>query len=372
MDVTELAQELRELRQRLDDWPIPPKENEGSFPSVKIEKDPAKSNYKLKPGKFPSYNGDRSTYAAWRRAVLSTLKKDWNNFDYDNSYVFLMIYNALEGKAQKQSASYFESGGRDGREDPEEFIAFLDRSNLDPNRINRARGELNSMRMGKHQQWNSFFAQWANKLTESDGDRWPDDVKISQLRGKLNMTLRRAIANNHLLPNNDYFQWLRIVGQIAQQNDELARDCDKLEYSDIRNQVNNKVNARKFVEEGLDNINTEHSRSGTERGFVGNLDSTGDTFMGGVNMARVLKGPNGKPLRAKWKSPEQIRKLRDEKKCYRCERKGCSTKVCRLLPARNPKREGPEVNVNEFLNLDPNLYEEDNDEAPASESVSEN
>ena len=68
------------------------------------------------------------------------------------------------------------------------------------------------MRMGKNQQWSNFFAQWANKLTGADGDRWPDDVKISQLRGKLNMQLRRAIANNHLLLNDDYLEWLKIVG----------------------------------------------------------------------------------------------------------------------------------------------------------------
>lgn len=372
MNVTDLAQELRELRQRLDDWPVPPKVCEGSFPPVKIEKDPVKPNYKLKPGKFPSFNGDRVTYAAWRRAVLSMLKIDWNTFDYNNSYVFLMIYNALEGKAQKQAASFFESGGRDGRQDPEEFIAFLDRSNWDPNRINRARGELNSMRMGKNQRWSNFFAQWANKLTEADGDRWPDDVKISQLRGKLNMQLRRAIANNHLLPYDDYFQWLKIVGQIAQQNDELAGECGEFELLGRSNQVHGRRIDQGMINES-DNTAREWSKSGTERGLVGERDSTGDTFMGGVNSARIIKGPNGKPLRAKWKSPDQIRKLREEGKCYRCERKGCSTKICRLLPARKPEiKKGPEVNVNEFLDLDPSLYEEDEELGQISDSKSEN
>ena len=111
VNFTELSQELRELRQRLDDWPVPPKICEGSFPPVKIEKDPVKLNYKLKPGKFPTFNGDRVTYAAWSRAVLSMLKIDWNTFGYNNSYVFLMIYNAQWCKAQKQAASFLESGG---------------------------------------------------------------------------------------------------------------------------------------------------------------------------------------------------------------------------------------------------------------------
>ena len=94
--------------------------------------------------------------------------------------------------------------------------------------------------------------------------------------------------------------------------------------------------------------------------------------MGGINSARIIKGPNGKPLRAKWKSPEQIRKLREEGKCYRCERKGCCTKICRLLPARKPEiKKGPEVNVNEFFDLDPSLYGEE-ELGQTSDSKSEN
>ena len=55
------------------------------------------------------------------------------------------------------------------------------------------------MRMGNKQRWNSFIPQLANKLTEAHGDQWPDDVKISLLKGTLNYTLRSALANNHLL-----------------------------------------------------------------------------------------------------------------------------------------------------------------------------
>ncbi|KAI0991176.1 hypothetical protein K3495_g17011, partial [Podosphaera aphanis] len=50
-----------------------------------------------------------------------------------------------------------------------------------------------------------------------------------------------------------------------------------------------------------------------------------------------LLGPNGRPLRAKWKTAEQIEKLRMERRCFRCERQGCKTDYCSLLPAINPK-----------------------------------
>lgn len=61
---TQLRQELMELRQRIDDWPLPQPVVHGPFPRVKIEKDPEKTNYKLKPQKFPIYKGDRTTYGA--------------------------------------------------------------------------------------------------------------------------------------------------------------------------------------------------------------------------------------------------------------------------------------------------------------------
>lgn len=376
MDDTDLRRELREIRERLDDWPTRSCISEGAYPKVKIEKDPPKLDYKLKPGKFPIYNGDRVTYPAWRTALLSTLKRDWNTFRYDNSYVFLSIYNALEGKAKRQAGAFFESGGRDGRQDPEEFIAFLDRISWDPNKINRARSELSELKMGSKQQWASFFSQWANKLTEANGDRWPDDVKINQLKVKLNFNLRKALANNHLLPNDDYHEWLRIVGQIAQQHEELGRESFVSGY--VGRKVNNYLEnpaVDDIRERGSENLTREWSVSGKEKGFVGDVDSGGDTFMGGVNLAKVIRGPNGKPLRAKWKSQDQIKRLKEEGRCFRCERKGCSTKVCRILPAINPTTEKSKITVSSIEPLNLELFEEigDHDENSGKcEIVSEN
>ncbi|RKF63303.1 hypothetical protein GcM3_140023 [Golovinomyces cichoracearum] len=119
----------------------------------------------------------------------------------------------------------------------------------------------------------------------------------------------------------------------------------------------------------------EISMSGKERGFVGDVDSSGDTFMGGINSAEVVRGPNGKPLRAKWKSPDQIKRLKEEGRCYRCERKGCSTKTCKILPAINPnlKRKNIGVANIEPLNLD--IFDEDesdNGDSGRNQIMSEN
>lgn len=372
IDTVTLLQEIRELRQRLDDGESRPKRSSDLMPEVCIRKDPANTQGKLKPTKFPVYGGDKSMYPAWRRGVLAALKMDWNTFGYTDSRVFLMIYKALEGKAQRQASAFFESGGPDGEEKPEDFIRFLDRSNWDTTRIVRARNQLNRMKMGLHQRWNSFFPLWENKLTEAFGNSWPDETKITMLRGTLNPTLRTALANNHLIPSDDYFEWTRIVSQIAQQHDELQEGPVWMENT---TQASNK--GRQTVRDNQEYYSPpaamrERTTSGRHSGLVGDLDHDGDMFMGGINTTNVLRNPDGKPLRAKWKSREQIDQLRRAGRCFRCELKGCNTAICRLLPAQKPRAKGPVISHVTLDNLDPSLYEIVENVASADEAVTEN
>ena len=300
MDNSDIMRELRELRQRLDDFPVPNPPQKSSLPEVTIQKDPPQNSSNLKPTSFPTYDGDRASYPAWRRAILSAMRIDWCTFGYTDSRVFLMIYKALEGKAQKQAASFFETGGIGGREKPEDFIAFLDRGNWDQTRLSRAKSELNDMKMGPKQKWSQFYCQWANKLTEAAGDIWPDDVKISLLRTTLNMNLKLALASNHLIPDDDFSEFVRIVSKIAQQHDEILKPS-------IGNQGFRQApfSRNGGIIESRDNFNSrddtarEWGNSGTERGPIGGKDRANDTFMGGINSAQVLRGPGGKPLRAK-------------------------------------------------------------------------
>ena len=268
-----------------------------------------------------------------------------------------MIYKSLEGKAQRQAAAYFEVGGEGGRESPEDFIRFLDRSNWDPTRVVRARGELNRMKMGTKQEWNTFFPAWANKLTESHGDNWPDETKITMLRGAVNQKLRSALASNHLIPSDNYFEWIRIVGQIALQHEELGKGFQHDQGSHKYSNEAQRVPYNNFDEHNSSEQANAWGSSGTERGFVGKHDSVGDTYMRGINMASVLRNSDGKPLRAKWKTIEQIAKLRSEGRCFRCELKGCNTRICRLLPARKPVSRGAQISNVTFEQLDPRIYD---------------
>ena len=90
--------------------------------------------------------------------------------------------------------------------------------------------------------------------------------------------------------------------------------------------------------------------------------------MGGINLINVPRGPNKKPFRAKWKSPSQIEALRREGKSFRCERKGCSTKICKVLPAKKPKDQNPNINSIDLPKIVGGLCEEDDDEVGISEN----
>lgn len=59
-----------------------------------------------------------------------------------------------------------------------------------------------------------FFPVWNYKLIEYHGDNWPDETKITMLRGALSKNLGSALASNHLVPSDDYFEWIRIVGNL--------------------------------------------------------------------------------------------------------------------------------------------------------------
>lgn len=112
------------------------------------------------------------------------------------------------------------------------------------------------------------------------------------------------------------------------------------------------------------------TRPRDEIGRVGELDSSGDTIMGGINATGVERDQQRRG-RAKWKAPERIDQLKREGRCSRCERQGCSLKVCPLLPACRPARES-RINMTTLPDIDPCLIEYDEIIAISALKKSEN
>lgn len=350
--LTSLQTQIDELRRRLT-------LNDDTTTGVVIEKDPAPAEgLRFRPTELPEFNGRRDNYPAWRSAVLLIFRMDWHAFNYTDTRAFLSIYTALKGDAQTKAGAFFEAGGIDGTRRPEDFLEFLDRSNLDTTRTDKACDQLYGLKMGETQIWASFYPTWASKLTESEGDLWNDRTKTTMLKNAMNSRLRHALRGNHLLPRSNFSEWVRIVGQVAQQ----------VEDDDSRQQRNEQ---RPEERRGGDvNLRLHGGRRNDYfdiRNNEGNVDGAGDVIMGGVNTALVQRGHFNEPnnihhhpagRQSRWKSPEQIARLKREKKCYRCERRGCNTRICPLLPAINPVTGSVRANATALPAIDPSMYEE--------------
>ncbi|KAI0993025.1 hypothetical protein K3495_g15159 [Podosphaera aphanis] len=207
-----------QLKQQLNDLISRQSSSSLAKTKVTIDKDPPKEfGGKVKPTNLPEFHGSRTRYPAWRTAVLDTFRMDWNEFGYDNSRAFLMIYNALKGGALEKAGPFYEAGGVNRTRDPEDFIEFSDRIYFDATRVSQANLDLHAMKMRENENWADFFAAWSNKLTEAPGDFWPDENKISMLQNSINKKLTMALVGNHLLPDNDFREWISIVNKVAQQ-----------------------------------------------------------------------------------------------------------------------------------------------------------
>lgn len=269
-----------------------------------------------------------------------------------------MIFGALKGTALKKAGPFYE-----------DFIEFLDRLNLDSTRVSRANDQLHGMRMKDNQRWPDFFALWSNKLTKARGDFWPDENKTSMLRSSLSKNLSKTLAGNHLGEDDDFREWVRIKNKVAQQVEmtESRFNYSKLKFQD-GNEASQKSSRGYFENSQSTNLIEQNNlrKNATDQMFYrpGDMDDSGDTIMGSVNTAGIKKLER---RRALWKSKAQIEKLRVERRGFRCERQGCVSGKCPLLPAIKPKSKKLEINSILLPEISPLLYSIDEDNTESSE-----
>ncbi|KAI0998624.1 hypothetical protein K3495_g9573 [Podosphaera aphanis] len=284
---------------------------------------------------------------------------DWNAFGYDSSRAFLIIYDALKGGALEKAGPFYEAGGVNRTRDPEDFIEFLDRIYFDATRVSQANLDFHAMKMRENESWADFFATWSKKLTEARGDFWPDENKMSMLQDTVSQKLTRALLGNHLLPDNDFREWLSIVNKVAQQVERAEKKSVWVMgqggpgFSNNPGVMGSAIGSS-FKEPSQRYQSSEASQKPPLE-FEQNaaVDESGDVIMVGINSAKVAKKFQG---RAKWKSRAQLERLKEEGRCYRCERQRCFSRTCPLLPARKPNGTGPRINAAELPEIDPSFF----------------
>ncbi|KHJ31454.1 hypothetical protein EV44_g2275 [Erysiphe necator] len=112
------------------------------------------------------------------------------------------------------------------------------------------------MKMRDNQRWPDFLVVWCNKLTEARREFWDDRNEISMLQAALRDRPTNINRLNHNVENQQ----------------------EPVEYGEVQVQEQ-----------------------------VGQVDSSGNTIMGGVHVAGLT---NGAQRRAKWKSLERLDRLR--------------------------------------------------------------
>ncbi|KAI0993438.1 hypothetical protein K3495_g14746 [Podosphaera aphanis] len=155
--IPELRRQLDSLREQvtaIQDYQTQPLISQ----AVTIIKDPpAPNGTQFRPTPLPEYDGNKLNYPGWRQAVLDIFRMDWNTFRYTDTRAFLLLYTSLKGEARTKAGPFYETGGVNGTKRPEDFLAFLDRGNLDSTRSDRACDQLYALRMADNQRWSLFF-----------------------------------------------------------------------------------------------------------------------------------------------------------------------------------------------------------------------
>ncbi|POS82006.1 hypothetical protein EPUL_006498, partial [Erysiphe pulchra] len=122
--------------------------------------------------------------------------------------------------------------------------------------------------------------------------------------------LSTTLAGNHLLSDDNFREWIQIVNKVAQQIEITERRFDGWQVEDNHNggarPTARKPNVSK-PENILSGIKDQEIRAPSHLSYQpGDIDGSGDTYMGGVNAAGVSRGER---RRALWKSKAQIKKL---------------------------------------------------------------
>lgn len=239
--------------------------------------------------------------------------------------------------------SWFKGKKASGRFNWRELLICF-RNEFQDNQAQQAALEtLERMEQGQHQFFMDYLKEFELKVAQSGGIATHTlRHQTMLLKGSLNRRLRRSLLGLKLPPPENYSAWVAEVKEIAAE----------LESFDDYRPKGSTLTVTKLgaIKGGI--IRASHKAP--------ELDAEGDTIMSGTNngllaaIAELIKsnsnnsiysaGPSkGKKLpkskpRAKWRSKEEFRRLRESGACIRCELKGHLTKDCRKFdPALRPK-----------------------------------
>ncbi|KAI1000302.1 hypothetical protein K3495_g7893 [Podosphaera aphanis] len=248
--------------------------------------------------------------------------------------ICLGIFNSIPKEKQNRVPHWFETGGPLKNHSWVDFLNHIEQEFEDKQARQAAGNLLYRMRMGPNQYFCDFLLDFQMKLSQCGGTEWPDSSKIMKLNSSINDYLSDCLVSKDL-PDDDFELWVsivkRVAGRLEKRPSYRPKGCTgkKTWY--------------------LSHVQTRlYSDEKNQLGTSSKIDADGDTLMGGINTINTFKllinslksgGSDGnhKP-RAKWRSPEEFKRLVSEGKCIRCQKKGHTSRACtKFSPAINPK-----------------------------------
>jgi hypothetical protein len=219
-----------------------------------------------------------------------------------NRNQFLYVSSRLEEKGLQSALTYITQNRDVPSISAESLIKYLDDIFGDRYKTQRAIETLRTMKQGVRELFSSFLPRFEKTLADAGGMTWPDEVKRSHLDGALTFELRRLAVT------------MPVTSTYSAYVDELLRVSD-LHRATMRH--------------------APREQSAAPRG-------TNDTMEWEPTRAAAANPTrSGQKRRARWVSPEEIEKRRQERRCFRCGASEHQLAGCEFLPARRPVEARP-------------------------------
>jgi hypothetical protein len=265
-----------------------------------------------------------------------------------NRAICMEIFNSLPADKRPRVAHWFESGGPDGDYDWEVFLFTLKEKFEDKQAKQTAGDQLSRMRMGATQYFADYLQDFEFKLSLCDGLGWPDRTKIIYLNTSINSKLKEKLVSKSL-PDDDYTKWTKKVSDVASRLENLPLYRSKDSTTTKTWYLSPVGCGGKLSQDTLGPENAPKVDADGDTPMIGMsglsinaLTSLINAIQGNGKGERQLKRKDKRP-RAPWRTPDEIRKLAAENKCYRCEKIGHLSSQCRAYrPPERPK--APKVN----------------------------
>lgn len=182
------------------------------------------SNRKLMPNPKP-YKGDRREYAAWAQTMRDKIDLDADKLG-GNRHVWYLINSCLDKAPQRVVATFYASGGPGSNYDPEDFMAYLDRTYKERDSAARGAAALQTLRQKDTQSFASFFPEFEKKLAEAGGIEWHSSAKLAFLTNAISPRLKDGLAAVKL--PSDFTQCVDEIHEIAWKFEAQSRAQGKL------------------------------------------------------------------------------------------------------------------------------------------------